>query len=276
MIVKNMKNKRKVIVLLLFLCTFFLPACDSNRAGSSITPTPGLSDPSAAVVSNIGAVNNVVLNDHQDFREGLVDNIVEIVEVNIDFSNINVTSQFATQDITFNDLLDNTFTADIPLDELEFENNVQVCSGGGSKEFVGTLTLTVDANNSSGILDGDYALLYSACIESVLFVTSDGNCSIDVQIEGAFVNNIDMEFIDIQRATINNVLTAHDIMSNGGLTFSNDGGSNQSVSYNYSVVSSPQLGNDTFSGSLTFETLDYDVKAIDDFIANSTTGAICP
>lgn len=260
-----------------FFCVFLIlevVGCGSSFVpGGGVTPDPSLSSPTASVVANVGSTNLMVLNNESSFLDGLSEDMADLIQDNLGIDTGGSASNRLTRSLSRHAISDNNtrdFSAAVPIDE------TSSCTGGGTKQFIGEFVLTANRISSSGTLSGDYSVIYNNCEEEVLFVAADSNCSVTTEVTGTFNNSLNIAFYDLDPYSLNRIETRDTVVSNGPIEFVVESGSTQTVTYSYSLFSHTQSSTDSYTGSLTFGGLQYDVTDIRDFIEDAPAASICP
>jgi len=251
----------KTSLVLTILAMVSLLGCDSNTVVSTTTD-PNISDPSNDVAVNVGPVEAQVTSDvltkANSIRESVIDNIQS--------SETETGTAFIRYIIP-----DTGFTTTIDLGESES------CDEGGSKTIIGSVTLTLDDNQSTGTVVGSYTIQYDSCQEIVLLSASDTDCSARPTIDGEIVVTYsevynlteDLQDLDVDDETDVSASTNSALSISVGST-----ASNQDYSFSYSLSSS---SNSTgLSGTATFQSLLYSLTEVESFVGTVSSSVLCP
>lgn len=264
------------VKLLALVAAFGMTGCASSFVpGGGITPDPSLSTVTATVVANVGAPNEMVLNDQLNFDTDLSERMLELIEENLGFNNNDgAASNFlvnSSRPVFIQEDTSDSFTTTVEINETED------CTGGGTVQFFGTFELSANTNSSSGTFDGDYAIIYSGCEEEVLFTAADGFCPVSTNLTGTLTNSLSIAFYNLDPyGTQNRTEIRNSITSVAPLEFVIESGTTQTVAYDYSFFSHTQAASNTYSGSLTYDGLEYGVDTVQDFIGDAAASSICP
>lgn len=247
-------------------------ACGSSFVpGGGVTPDPSLSTATADVVRNVGAPNQMILNDHSGFVKGLAEDMAKLIEDSFGTDPGAGSKKLVRSAIrSLNDDTTHDLSETVTVDETED------CTGGGTVQFIGSFDLTASSTSSSGSLSGDYSIIYTNCEEAILLQVTDSPCSVNTELSGTLNNSLSINFYDLDPYSINRQEIRDSVESNGPVEFVLNSGSAQNLSYDFDFFSITQSTTDSYTGSLTFAGLDYSVTNVRDFIGTATASSVCP
>lgn len=241
---------------------------EDTSGGSSAS----VSSVTANVGTNAGPTNEIILDDVLGFSAHLANNLETYISDNV--GNRDTATNFLAQGEP-SAAADSNNENDVDSD-IEITESAESCSGGGTKQLAGVLNLQVFFNSDQGSLAGEYNIIYTNCVQTVSLATSNGTCSVDVQLTGVVINDVSIDFTELNENDPDIFETRNNATTSSPLTFANGTGSTQQVTYDFDLYINSRLSSPDIDGELTFDGDPYDVVAVSDFIGTSTTAVICP
>ncbi|MBF0104058.1 MAG: hypothetical protein HQM16_01915 [Deltaproteobacteria bacterium] len=255
-------------LILASLCLGLLN-CDSNALAPDDGTNPSASDPTTTVATNVGPVANLVttdvLNKANAIRGDIEDYLAEATGSDDDDPSFMDTIKFS------NDFNQNEISITVDLAE---SNN---CDSGGTKNIIGSATFVLDASQTSGSLTGSFTIQYNNCQDIILMQTSNGNCTITPTVTGELATTISLDYIlGSNNFDTNDLTDTTEVSSSNSVALAVSVGataSEQTFSFSYELSTS--YSSDNFSGTAGYSGLAYDLSALEDFIQDESTTAIC-
>lgn len=246
----------------------FSIACGGSAIERDTTTDPSVSDATAAVVSEIGSTNQVILEDTMNTANELAGNLETFISNELGGPGKDggsLLTKFAVGE-------QGDQSADVDITE-----SAEACSGGeGTKQISGVLTLTIDSETAdSGNMTGQYSIIYTDCLQLVRLDTSNGSCFVETQISGTITNTININFSQLDPFEDDIWELTNDVVSSGPIDFSVDNSANQQVTFDYDFYLNTRNAED-ISGNVTFNTQNFTVTGIRDFISSATQAEVCP
>jgi hypothetical protein len=248
--------------------------CGSGTStGSSASGSSSLPDPTAAIASQVGSTNQQILEDVIHFERNLASGS------SYDFEHV-VESLGEPQDPTNPNLIKR-----MPLEATDSDSNgvdatfeyseSENCALGGTKTLVGELTVRLEPGGTQGSLSGDYFVVYDSCVVTVHVSTATEPCDVETQIEGTLSHTIDIDFLDLN----DNDLDSYAIQNSASvdaLEFSINEGATRTADFDLDVTDNSQFNSPDVSGTVTFDSQNYDMNDMADFIADTSASSVCP
>lgn len=267
------KNRLFPLVFALVGGLFWSQCGSGTSTGSSASGSSSLPDPTATVASQIGSTNQQILEDVVHFERNLAsgsdydfEHVLESLGAPRDPTNPNLVKRVPLEAVdSDSDGVDATFEYD------ESEN----CALGGTKTLVGELTVRLEPGGTQGSLSGDYFVVYDSCVETVHVSTTTEPCDVETQIEGTLSHTVDIDFLDLNDNDLD-TYTIQNSASVDALEFSINEGVTRTADFDLDVTDSSQFNDPDVSGTVTFDSQNYDVNDMADFIAGSSASSVCP
>lgn len=252
----------KTTRIFLFAVCMGFSACDSNTIVSTTTD-PNLSDPNNDVATNVGPVEKTVtadvLNKANEIRNSILDEIAgEDTETGTVFLLYSVDEEQG-------------FETDIDVGE------ETACDEGGTRTIIGSVTLTLDDNQSTGTVLGSYTIQYQACQEIVLLTGSDGTCSAHATIDGEVSVTISTTYSLTQSRQTPELSESSDVGASTATALDIAVGataSTQTYSFTYDLSTSSSSTN--LDGTVSYNNLLYNLLEVETFVEGVGTAVLCP
>lgn len=262
-------------ILCLFLLILFAMACDSNFEPSNGGSNPNVTAPDNNVAANVGPVEKLVTTDVLNKANSIRNNILsDLDELSGDdtFSGGQELLRFRFQGSEPNEPDDQS-----PLvGTLDLSQDIN-CDAGGSRDIIGSATITLNSDRVTGSIIGNYTIQYDNCQEIIVMNTSNGNCSVTPTVDGELPSAINVSFAlnsdDVSGQQVN-YETSVDTSSSVALDVS-VGATASDQSYNFDYSLSSNTTNTNLDGTVSFESQLYDLIELEEFVADSTTSVVC-
>lgn len=266
-----MKKLKKTIFTLSFILS--IASCGGNIERSTDTST-SVSQPTSTVAQNLAALNQQLIEDSENKSNEISGNLSDYLDELDPGADTRETSPRLKKFLQVSADPDGEIQGDIEIDEQE------TCDDGGTKTYAGTLAM--DAESGAGTLSGTYTVVYNACIEFVILQAGSGSCVVELQIDGTFSHDININFSNVGSESRDVSISGEEYQTSvtvtnaSGTQFVVDGGSTQNATFAYDYYLTSITSTDNLDGTITYNTFSYDMDAMRDYVTDNTSTDVCP
>lgn len=158
---------------------------------------------------------------------------------------------------------------------IDIPTTTEYCDTSGAISFGGSMTIDAANDGSSGSLDGAFDLGFDACSETITVPASDGDCDIDVSMDGDMTDDFTGSYVlDLDTES----LTSYDFTSVANtstpltITINDESHTVELMDYSFTASDTDPTG--TISGTVTVD--GEDVSASDVSSTDFTMAELCP
>ena len=261
------KNFLRQFCFLTFV--LLLSSCDSNQVFTGGPTNPSVNSPDNDVAVNVLPVQSTVVVDTLAKANEIRNNIEFFVD---ELSGVESSGgQKLTTPLVVDDDFDDVTTT------LDFAQSI-ACDTAGTKNIIGSATLTYNREQSSGTIVGSFTQQYSNCQELALLTASNGNCSASATLVGEVTSTISIDFnLSAQDLAGETVIDFADVDTTTTSPLDISVGSKSSTqTYNYSMDLSTNNSSTNLIGTVSYQNFLYLLSDVETFGASTSTTSLCP